>query len=166
MVETIKIVAPVSTNDHSTVVLHLKHVLQRNYSYKWHVWMYYNANFDAFRFALQKAKWNLCFDNFVNIDDICDKWSNTFMKIGYECIPNRNITVRLGDKPWYNNDVRRLKRAKNRIHNKAKYFSSLCNDMEHQSNSSTKKFWHMAKAFMGRDGDCCLPSLLSDDKFI
>ena len=194
MVETIKIFAPVSTNDHSTVVLHLKHVIQRNYSYKRHVWMYNNANFDAFRTALQKAEWDLCFDNSVNIDDICDKWSNTFMKIAYQCIPNRNITVRLRDKPWYNNDLRQLKRAKNRIHNKAKfsnnphiwkkfrearnkycnllkqakheYFSSLCNHMEHQSNSSAKKFWHMAKAFMGRDGDCCLPSLLSDDKLI
>ena len=70
--------------------------------------MYNNANFDAFRFALQKAEWDLCFDNSVNIDDICDKWSNPFMKIAYEYIPNRNTTVGLEDKPWYNNDLCQL----------------------------------------------------------
>ena len=74
--------------------------------------MYNNVNFDAFRFALQKTEWDLCFDNSVNIDDICDKWCNTFMKIAYENIPNRNITVPLGDKPWYNKDLCQFKRAK------------------------------------------------------
>ena len=46
------------------------------------------------------------------------------MQIAHEHIPNRKVTVRLGDKPWYSNELRLLKRRKNCIHKKAKFNNS------------------------------------------
>ena len=46
------------------------------------------------------------------------------MQIAHEHIPNRKVSVRLGDKLWYSNELRLLKRRKNRIHKKAKFNNS------------------------------------------
>ena len=73
--------------------------------------MYKNANFDAFRSALRDADWDSCFYP-MNIDKTYENWNDLFTNIVFNIIPNRHITIRLGDKPWYTTELHRLKRAK------------------------------------------------------
>lgn len=43
-----------------------------------------------------------------------------FLSYADECIPNRMVTVRLKDKPWYTNDLSIMKRNLDSVHKTAK----------------------------------------------
>jgi hypothetical protein len=109
------------------------------------------------------------------------------LDVAKQHIPNKTITVRLGDKPWYNPDLRCLKRKMDRAHHKAKimntentwakykelrneychkiknakftYAESLSDTVETAGGLSNKQFWHFTKSILGKSADCCLPPL-------
>ena len=104
-VKEVAIHPPVSSNDHSSVVLKLNFKHVRNYSYTRNVWFYAEADFDGFRHALSSVEWDECFQH-DDINLVYDTWCNKLLEIAKQFIPNRTITIRLGDKPWYSNELR------------------------------------------------------------
>ena len=192
-ISNVDISAPVSTNDHCTVTIKLRYQCERQYSYQRHVWLYKLADFKAFRHALKQADWDSCFQYKTDVNVIYERWNKLFMQIAHEHIPNRKVTVRLGDKPWYSNELRLLKRRKNRIHKKAKfnnspihwhqfriarneycqklkaaekqYYINLCDAVE-TNTFSNKSFWQTAKRFLGNNSDCTIPTLSHNDESV
>ena len=192
-ISNVDISAPVSTNDHCTVTIKLRYQCERQYSYERHVWLYKLADFKAFRHALKQADWDSCFQYKTDVNVIYERWNKLFMQIAHKHIPNRKVTVRLGDKPWYSNELRLLKRRKNRIHKKAKfnnspihwhqfriarneycqklkaaekqYYINLCDAVE-TNTFSNKSFWQTAKRFLGNNSDCTIPTLSHNDEFV
>ena len=76
------------------------------------------ANFDAYREQLSTQDWDPCFET-GDIDEICKTWTNKFMEISKNKIPNKKVTVHTAEKTWYNNYLGRLKRLKDRQYNQA-----------------------------------------------
>ena len=189
MVEKIRVLPPVSNNDHSTVLAHLKFKCERSYSFTRHVWSYKEANISAFKQGLSHVDWDSCFQ-FEDINEIYKSWSTQLLNIAHSCIPNKIITVRVGDKPWYNNELRRAKRRKDRAHYKAKlldtplswnrfrsvrneycnmirdakkdYLEQLGDSIENAGGIGNKQFWHFAKSVLGKNSDSCLPPIKHD----
>ena len=71
-----------------------------------------------------ECDWDACFDS-DNLDKICDKWTSSFMSVASKCIPNKNVTIRPHDAPWYTNALRTSKRKVHRIHARAKTRAAL-----------------------------------------
>ena len=116
---------PISLNDHSTVSANLLFRKRKIKSYKRTMWDFKNANFNTFRQAIENFNWDKCFEK-EDIDMATEQWTTNLLSLAKSTIPNKTVTVRPYDKPWYNNDLRRLCRSKNKLHTKAK----LCKTAE------------------------------------
>jgi hypothetical protein len=120
MVYDIAVTPPVSYNDHHTVSGKIRFKVNHPRTYQRLMWQYGAADFDLFRYKLTDVDWRECFIS-DDIDVITQTWTNTLINIARECIPNKMVTVRPWDKPFYNGYLRRLRRAKDRAHHLAKY---------------------------------------------
>ena len=83
------------------------------------MWDFKNANFEAYREAISTHDWEACFRN-DDIEAATETWTESILFIAKAHIPNREVTVRPSDKPWYNNALRKLCRRKDRLHKLAK----------------------------------------------
>ena len=100
---------PLSTSDHCTVSAILNFRIKRDPAYKRLVWQYNKANFNEFREALLATNFNNCFIS-NNVNEACERWTERFLNVARTHIPNRVVTIRPKDSPWYNNRLRLLKR--------------------------------------------------------
>ena len=113
--------------------------------------------------------------------------ATSFLHTAKGFIPNRVVTVRTGDKPWYCSHLRLLRRKKERAHSKAKlsnsqnhwanyrvirneycikikqakldYMTNISNTVESCGSTTGKQFWKFAKSILGKSADCSIPAL-------
>jgi hypothetical protein len=140
------------------------------------MWDFGRADYMAFRAKIAQTNWETCFD-YDYIDLVAQNWTDTLLNIARETIPNKMVTVRPWDKPFYNGYLRRLRRNKNRAHNLAKsdntsaawqqfrvtrnlYFSEikrlkfeheqkLLSSMKSTLTSNPRKWWSFSKKLFG-----------------
>ena len=145
---------------------------------------------DAYRNALALHDWEPYFVN-DDVDVVCELWTNEFMNISKRYIPNRIATIRPKDKPYYTNNHRRAKRKLDRVHKQAKltnanddwakyrelrneyiselriseaaYEQKLASSLQTSNNVSPKRWWSVAKSFLGIQPNYELPAMESDD---
>ena len=88
-------------------------------TFKRKIWLYNQGNFDEYRRILAQTNW----DNILStgdIDKITTDISSRILGAAETTIPNRLVTIRKQDPAWLTNDIRKLIRKKNRVHDKAK----------------------------------------------
>ena len=186
------VLPPVADNDHCTVAANLLFRHKKNSSFQRFIWLYAKADFDVFRDSLSEVDWDPCFDT-DDVDEMCKLWTSTFLNVARQNIPNRAITVRDGDAPWYNSRLRAQKRKVDRIHRKAKstrhlnnahiwhYFRALRNqyisdlraaeedyfnrqfDIVNKSKRKEKRWWKTVNHFLKGSQDSSNSHLLVDD---
>ena len=54
---------------------------------------------------------------------MCNIFTDTFLRVARECIPTKMVTVRNNDRPWFNSELRREIRKRDRIRNTAKKYN-------------------------------------------
>ena len=113
------VLPPLSDNDHCTISGKILFKSVKKYTYQRRIWLYNKANFDDFRAALINFNWDNCFTGH-SINDVCESWTTTFLNIAAQFIPNKIITVRPRDSPWYTSELRCMKRKVDRLHTNAK----------------------------------------------
>ena len=118
-VSNVHVSDPILDNDHCTIGLHLALVTRPSKLQSRLVWNYNRADFDGFREALGTHDWETCFRG-NTVDDAAELWTATFLDIAKRFIPNKVVTIRPDDVPWYNNRLRRLRCKKERVHTSAK----------------------------------------------
>ena len=122
-VRNLRVEAPVSTNDHCTIGMDLHFKLQPCKAYERLMWDFKNADFDNFRNQIS----NIDFNAIVDIEDVNEaaiQFTEEILRVSKACIPNKVVTVRPDDKPWFTNELRRLLRKKNRSHSQAKILNT------------------------------------------
>ena len=110
---------PVSTNDHCTVACFLNFRLKKDPVYSRIVWQYNKANFIELNEALTYTDFDECFVS-NDIDEVCHKWTETVLNAARSHIPNKVVTIRPNDSPWYDNTLRHMKRSLQRIFHRYK----------------------------------------------
>jgi hypothetical protein len=92
--------APVHENDHRTVygTLNLKTIKRQTFTRD--MWNFKTADFERFREELSNTDWSECFET-DSIDDICNKWTDIFLKISERVVTKKKVKVRPTDKTWY-----------------------------------------------------------------
>ena len=183
-IKGIKVTPPISTNDHCTVGITLNFKIKKDPAYKRTIWDYKNANFDVFRRKLQETNFDNCFDS-NDIDVVCTNWTNLFLQVAMESVPNKVVTIRPNDSPWYTNELRKMKRKMQKLFYKYKG-SKLQNDWNNYSkarndykngldnaesnykkslasslseNKNSKSWWTTVKWLLGKGGESTYPHL-------
>jgi hypothetical protein len=59
--------------------------------------------------------WKEKLDHLNDVDEMCEKFTKCFLKIAQECIPTKIITIRNTDRPWFNNEIRKEIRLRDRF---------------------------------------------------
>jgi hypothetical protein len=123
LISEVLIEPPISTNDHCTVIASLNLKVKTDPPYNRLIWDYNKGDIEGFKHYLQSFDWNFCFTS-GNPDTIARAWTDAFINCARQYIPNKMVTIRPKDKPWYTNELRRLKRQVIRSYNTAKQKSS------------------------------------------
>ena len=87
------------------------------------MWDFKYADLELYREAIHQCNSDECF-NEKNIDVAIEMRFNKVVKVAKSIIPNRTMTIKPNDKPWYNNMLGRLCRRKNRLHSLAKQWNT------------------------------------------
>jgi len=189
-VSHVAVLPPVSTNDHCSIVATLLWgtPLGNTATYQRWVWDYSRGDFDGFRNSLSNETWESCTGT-EDIDTVARTWTETFLNIARRYIPNKVITVRERDQPWYSAYLRKLKRKKDRLHNRAKstnspidwlqfrnsrnFYISECREAKQnydlklaaslRENRSSKNWWHVAKTFLRKHQSSQYPPMNNGD---
>jgi hypothetical protein len=184
---------PVSTNDHSTIGLDLLFRHKKSKSYKRTMWQFDQCDINKLHNKITNADFDKHYD--ANTPEmVFENWSLHFKEIISSSIPNKEVTVRQCDKPWFNGYLRRLLRKKNRIHCKAKtensnirwtqfretrnhYFNEVKRlKSEFEQNKqlmlvneglrNPKKWWSVLNSFLGKDNTQSIPPIQVGDNII
>jgi hypothetical protein len=51
-------------------------------------------------------------ENVIDINSACSKFTKTFLNIAKTCIPTREVIIRSDDKVWFDSDLRRESRKR------------------------------------------------------
>ena len=192
-VRNARVEAPVSTNDHCSIGIDILFRIDKAKSYHRLMWDFKNANFDEFRTLLSNVDFTL-YTELPDVNDACCKFTEKFISTAKYCIPNKLVTVRPNDKPWFSNKLRKLLRKKNRAHKEAKttnspdhwaifrelrnryyreiercklqYKEDKFNGLITEENISEKKWWHILKSILGQTSDSQIPPLHVDNEII
>ena len=158
-------------SDHYGTYAHIQADFQSNNPFKRKVWNYKRADFSRLNTLIISTDWNFLHNDTVDV--ACESFVSTFLILARECIPSSFITIRPNDKPWYNSEIRRTsrqrdrqkhiairtgklldwniyKRLRNKINNMKKHAKELFfNNIEYNLNdinsSNPKQYWKIVK---------------------
>ena len=97
-----------SSPTHAVRVLHpLNGTFTRN------VWIYKDANYELFNNKISDFDWSCLHQGTVN--EASSLFTNNFIEFAKLCISSKSIVVREDDKPWYDSEIRRNSRKRDRL---------------------------------------------------
>ena len=76
------------------------------------VWKYSSADFNTFNVLILNHDWSFLHNG--SVDEVVDSFTKSFMSLAQQCIPNYIATIRENVKPWYNSEIRKLSRKRDR----------------------------------------------------
>ena len=91
-----------------------QHIL--NYAYNRLIWLYKKANFALLKQKLLKYDWNCLSEG--TLDEACNKFNDIFFNFVRSCILSKNVLIRPDDKPWYDSEIRKMSRKRDRLKRK------------------------------------------------
>ena len=111
---------PREVSDHDAPVAFIEcPVSSSQRSYKREIWYYDQIDKEKFNQRLLDTNWNNILSEDQSVDELCEIFTTTFLNFARECIPTKLVTVRNNDKPWFNGELRREIRIRDRLRKKA-----------------------------------------------
>ena len=191
-IHDIMVLPPLSNNDHCTISAKVRFKVFKQTTFTRRVWLYDQADYPGLRSAIQEYDWDECFMS-DNVDEACDSWTNAFYSLISTFIPNRIVNIRPHDCPYYTSELRKQKRKLDRLHTKAKnsnnsndvwssfraarneyqrnlkdaemkYNENLASKLKNNDSISPRRWWSIAKSFLGFKSESTLPPIIDGDK--
>ena len=116
---------PNEISDHLATYIVLPHYYSVSSTYIRRVWSYKRADFTKLEENIRSFDWGCLSDGTVN--ESCAFFTNKFMDFVNACIPHKDVVIRPDDKPWYDSEIRKYSRKRDRQKAKA-VKTSLQND--------------------------------------
>ena len=126
---------PNEISDHLATYIVLPHDYSVSSTYIRRVWYYKRADFTKLEENIRSFDWGCLSDGTIN--EICAFFTNKFMNFVNECIPHKDVVIRPDDKPWYDSEIRKFSRKRDRQKSKAAKTSSQ-NDWNKYKNLRNK----------------------------
>ena len=108
---------PDHISDHSATYITLPFQYEPKSPFKRTVWLYNHADYNALNAKVSEFDWSCLSHGSVN--EASNLFNDIFVEMVKSCIPSKLVTVRSDDKPWYNSEIRKTSRKRDRIKSKA-----------------------------------------------
>ena len=97
---------PLTVSDHRATFAYIPFTCICTCAYKRKVWFYKRANFENLNEMISSQDWN--FINTLAVDEACDNFTSKKSDFCHASIPNKEVTIRPNDKPWFDSQLRTL----------------------------------------------------------
>ena len=114
---------PCEISDHDAPVVFIECPFIKNRSFKREMWLYDKTDRKKFSDKLDAVDWNALLSDLGDVDEMCQIFTETFLKIARKCIPTKQVTVRHNDRPWFTSNLRTEIRKRDRFRKKALKFN-------------------------------------------
>ena len=88
-------------------------------SFKREIWLYEKIDVDKFSNMLNAIEWNELFSNVEEVDEMVTIFTEKILSIARESIPTKIVTIRGNDKHWFNSNIRKAIRIRDRLRKKS-----------------------------------------------
>ena len=106
------IVIPQTVSDHHATAIHVTIPLINSKPIQRNIWLYKYADFDRLNNLITCTNWEFIHDS--NVNEATVMFTNKLIELMKLCIPNKLVTVRPNDKPWYDSSIRTMARKRDR----------------------------------------------------
>ncbi len=194
LVSESQILPPVASSDHCVLAVTCNFKMKMPVAYKRTMWSFDRGNYDAYRNEIKNTDWEQCFCKEL-FDVVVNSWTEKILMIARKHIPNKIVTVRPRDKPWYNAHLRLLQRQKKRLFNifrkyrtqenwirfkdirsfynvelkrtKDVYEQKRNDELAKNENRNSKKWWKLIKEATQESGTYeCIPPMKMNNEYI
>ena len=107
---------PDHISDHKVTYINLPFHYDTECAYNRLVWLYKKANFALLKQNISNYDWNCLTEGTLN--DACNKFNDVFLSFVRSSIPSKNVLIRPDDKPWYDSEIRKVSRKRDRLKRK------------------------------------------------
>lgn len=109
-------------SDHDGTYITIESGFCNNKTYTRSVWDYKNGDYELMKIKMDETNWESLITDENDTHMACTNFTKTFLEIASKCIPTRDVIVRCNDKVWFNSNLRREMRKRDRFR---KIFLSL-----------------------------------------
>ena len=95
------------------------------------VWLYKNADFNKLNNEIMEFQWEQFLHECTGVDDMSNRFTHKYLKMVGRGIHSKLVRIRISDKPWFNSEIRKEIRTRNRLHKLAR---------RNKSNQSLQKY--------------------------
>ena len=92
---------------------------------------------------ITETDWENVIDAEVDINSACSNFTKTFLNIAKTCIPTREVTIRSDDKVWFDSNLRRESRKRDRL--RQIFFRTKTETAEKKFKTQRNKFNNLKK---------------------
>ena len=118
-------------SDHDATLINIKIPCLPKRSYMRKVWLYKKADFNKINNEILEFQWEQFLHKSTDIEDMSNRFTHKYLEMVGRGIPSKLVRIRLNDKPWFNSEIRKEIRTRNRLHKLAR---------RNQSNQSLQKY--------------------------
>jgi hypothetical protein len=187
------VIPSLSNLDHDAIFGTFKLSYPTSSSYLRHVWYYDRGNFDSLNETFDNVPWPGVINDDDTLDEITENVTNIILNTAKEKIPNRIVKIKPNDKPWFNKDLRKLFKTRNRWHKKQKrtqnplhieiykqkrsvalnayrdakynYYNNITTKLLDPT-TTVKTYWKLLKNTKDSQNDTSIPTMLDNDNLI
>ncbi|MCG8046320.1 MAG: reverse transcriptase domain-containing protein [Candidatus Thiodiazotropha endolucinida] len=181
---------PEAISDHSATYLTVPFEYPLSTSYKRTVWLYKKGNYELLSDKINTHEWNYL--NYLEVNDATKQFETDLTNFAKQTIPTQEITVRKDDKPWYDSEVRKHSRIRDRMkskaeksnnpvhwqkyksvrnkvnnlkrHAKEKFYSNLETTLIESSSNNRREFWKIVRHFVkSNQSSTSIPPLITQE---
>ena len=102
-----------SISDHKATLVIINFCNTQRPCSKRKIWYYVRVDFNQLNLLIDNENWDFI-DN-LNLDEAINRFSCILMNFMNQCIPSKEIITRPNDKPWYDSQIRRKSRQRDRL---------------------------------------------------
>ena len=106
-------------SDHSITYRHMRLGYINKSVFKRKIWLYKHADFLQLNQMIDSVNWENFFFMSKDVNTAAKSFTEKLLSFAHICIPNKIVTVRPNDKPWYDSKIRIASRKRDRLKNKA-----------------------------------------------
>ena len=114
---------PSVISDHFGELIFIEFETNVQECFKRQVWNYKRGNYVQLNNLICNYDWS--FIQHYPVDEACNKFTDIIIDLSKQCIPTHLVTIRPRDKPWYDSEIRKASRQRDRQRKKALQTRSL-----------------------------------------
>ncbi|CAG2195441.1 unnamed protein product [Mytilus edulis] len=104
-------------SDHDGTYVTINCGFSKRRTYNRSIWDYKKGDYDLMKQKVVETNWEFLISDASDVHVAATNFTNSFLNIASECIPTREVTIRCDDKVWYDSNLRRETRKRDRLRN-------------------------------------------------